>query len=83
MCEIFFASISQTPFEGFETSAPMAATISAIKRTSLKSGTFLRTHFWSVRSVAAKIGRQAFFAPATETSPSSFDPPLIKRESIF
>lgn len=77
------AHISHTPSDGLDTSAPTDLTMSAIKRTSLRLGTFLRTHFSSVSSAAANIGRHAFFAPETLTSPDNAEPPLIKSESIF
>ena len=44
-------------------------------RTSFSCGRFVMRIASLVRSVAARIGSAAFFAPATRTSPESATPP--------
>src|SRR3989338_9217468 len=44
---------------------------------SFKGGTFFKTHFSSVRSVAASIGSTAFLAPLISTVPFNTWPPSI------
>jgi hypothetical protein len=53
-----------------------------MKRTSLKSGTRRIVQVSDVKSVAARIGNTAFFAPLATTSPRSGTPPLIDKASM-
>src|SRR2546422_8969508 len=48
-----------------------------IVETSTRLGTLLRATRWSVSSAAHMIGRAAFFAPETRTSPCSGRPPVM------
>jgi len=75
--------ICQTPLPWLITSAPRCRKISAMNRISLRSGTLRMVHVPDVRSVAAKMGRAAFLAPPTVTSPESLRRPSIRSTSMI
>src|SRR5689334_8577307 len=60
------------------TATPMRARSFAIVATSMSRGTLESSSGSAVRSAAHMIGRAAFFAPETATSPSSGRPPRIR-----
>src|SRR4029079_4681850 len=61
---------------------PIGASSERIVRTSLSFGTFVSTRGSEVSSAAQRIGKAAFLAPETRTSPCSGVPPVIASLSI-
>src|SRR3989454_8611963 len=66
------------PSAGRCTSTPIWRRSLPIVETSTRLGTLLRATRWSVSSAAHMIGRAAFFAPETRTSPCSARPPVMR-----
>src|SRR5437667_5508959 len=66
------------PSAGRWTSTPIWRRSLPIVETSTRLGTLLRATRWSVSSAAHMIGRAAFFAPETRTSPCSGRPPVMR-----
>ena len=81
-CFRFDGSIS-TVLSLNEVFAPRDSMIARKLCTSEMSGTLCRVDFSSVRRVAARIGRVAFFEPLTVTSPWSLMPPWILNLDII
>src|SRR5205085_3557031 len=66
------------PGAGALTSTPISRSSRAIVRTSMSCGTLASRSGSAVRSAAHMMGKAAFWAPLTCTSPSSGTPPRMR-----
>ena len=77
------ASNSTEPVSSSRTSTPIRPNNWSMVVTSFKCGKFSNRTFPGTISAAARIGKAAFFAPLTLTSPLKRRPPRIKKRSIL